>query len=273
MNNICIVFLASPKDNKLSCGDLRLDMFYKAYKNITDKLKLDVIIFHEDYTEDIFNNFKKIYNNVKFQIVDFKRPDLDFNKYLRRPKGYMMMCRFFSGVMQNMEILEKYDSYIRFDDDSFLIEPFINQDIILNKLYSSDYSFRTIFFDYKGGENLLEFTLNFCKENNLQISNNNILNQLNMGLCPYNNFHYSTIKLWKHPIIKKYIDEIESIGGILLKGWMDANIHAMIIWILCPSLNISVKEITNFGYRHNQHFSIINSLNFSYKGNVYFYPK
>ena len=37
--------------------------------------------------------------------------------------------------------------------------------------------------------------------------------------------------------------------------------------------NISVKAITNFGYRHNRHFSNINSVNFVYKKDADFYPK
>mgnify|MGYP001997818112 CR=1 FL=1 len=62
------------------------------------------------------------------------------NSICFRPKGYLMMCRFFSGEMQKHPALQKYDGYIRFDDDSFLIEPFISQNNFYYKLYSIDIS-------------------------------------------------------------------------------------------------------------------------------------
>ena len=54
---------------------------------------------------------------------------------------------------------------------------------------------------------------------------------------------------------------------------MDANIHAMIIYILCPLLYIPTQEIKDFGYRHNKHFSILNSNRHTFKQNEDFYPK
>ena len=68
-------------------------------------------------------------------------------QFVNVAKGYMMMCRFFSGIMQNHKILEKYDSYIRFDDDSFLIEPYINIEKFLTNANDCSYIFRSIFFE------------------------------------------------------------------------------------------------------------------------------
>ena len=61
-------------------------------------------------------------------------------------------------------------------------------------------------------------------------------------------------------------------NGTLLYNWMDANIHAMIIFVLCPLLYIPIKEITDFGYRHNIHFSKLDSIGIDLKHNVEFYP-
>jgi len=69
------------------------------------------------------------------------------------------------------------------------------------------------------------------------------------------------------------LEEIEKINGCLDKGWMDANIHAMIIFMIFPLINIKYNIITDFGYRHNRHFSIINSHNFVYKSTEDFFPK
>ena len=100
---ICIVYLASPIKNILSTGDKRIDMLYQSLKNVTTVLQLPVIIFHEDFTEQIMSYLKNIYKDIIFSKVDFDRPDLPFVKH-RRPKGYMMMCRFFGGQMQKHKI-------------------------------------------------------------------------------------------------------------------------------------------------------------------------
>ena len=67
------------------------------------------------------------------------------------------------------------------------------------------------------------------------------------------------LDLWKNSIIKNYTERIINMNGTLLYNWMDANVHAMIIFVLCPLLYIPIKEITDFGYIHNKHFSILNS--------------
>ena len=51
-----------------------------------------------------------------------------------------------------------------------------------------------------------------------------------------------------------YNEDVHALYGTLLYNWMDANIHGMIIFVLCPLLYIPVKVITDFGYRHNRHF-------------------
>ena len=128
---------------------------------------------------------------------------------------------------------------------------------------------------------LFSFTYSFCINNNLPIKQSFpylrkigfIKNEIYTGMSPYNNFHYSKFNLWKHIIIKKYINSIHNINGCLLYNWMDANIHGIIIFVLCPLLKINVKPITDFGYRHNWEFCIINNIT-SYQNNkVPFYPK
>ena len=184
-----------------------------------------------------------------------------------------------------MDILKDYDSYIRMDDDSFLIEPFINQERFLSEANKSYYTYRTIFYDNVEDINnpigLYNFTYNFCKLYKLDIDG--LLPKLKelgflnngkyTGLCPYNNFHFSKLDLWKNSIIKNYTDRIKNMNGTLLYNLMDANIHAMIIYILCPLLYIQTQEIKDFGYRHNKHFSILNSNRHTFKQNEDFYPK
>ena len=308
--NPCIVYLASRLDDYnsiLSTGESRFEMNCCSLRNITSQLNLPVIMFHEDFSENEINIMKDIYSNIVFEKIDFNNEKLDFNQepcktsnisngicicsnnsknprdICFRPKGYLMMCRFFSGVMQKHKCLEQYDSYFRFDDDSFLIDPFISEADFLSKFKNLDYGFRSIFYEGKDQSELFNFTLEYCKEI-CETTNNNfeeykvilekkgfIRNKKYCGIAPYNNFHFSKLSLWSHPIITTYIEKIESINGCLNKRWMDANIHGMIIFMIIPLINLKSDLITNFGYRHNRHFSILNSPNITYKSNEDFF--
>ena len=128
--NSCIVYLSSPQLSKLSTGQYRFDMLCKSIENTSTIFKNnDYIIFHEDLDISHQSTILDINNNCKFEKLDFIREELDFKK-LGRPKGYMLMCRFFSGELQKYLIENDYESYIRFDDDSFLLEPDLYQAII-----------------------------------------------------------------------------------------------------------------------------------------------
>ena len=287
MEKTCIIWLINKIDKICKAtGENRLIMAKNSVKNVTSYMKLPVIIFHEDFTDEVKDEFLDIYNNITFCKIDFMNNDLPYDRNVAKcGKGYMMMCRFFSGVMQSMDIFKDYDSYIRMDDDSFLIDPIIDTDKFLVEAKNYYYVNRTIFFDnpehMTAETGLFKFTYDFCKNYNLKIDE--LIPRLNemgflknnkyTGLCPYNNFHYSKLNLWKNSIIKTYTDKIISMNGTLLYNWMDANIHAMIIYVLCPLLYISTKEITDFGYRHNRHFSKLNSNLYDFKNNVEFYPK
>ena len=287
MEKTCIIWLINKIDKICKAtGENRLIMAQNSVKNVTSYMKLPVIIFHEDFTEEVKRDFLNIYENITFCSVDFQNNNLPYDKNVSKcSKGYMMMCRFFSGEMQSMDILKDYDSYIRMDDDSFLIEPFINQEKFLSEANKCYYTYRTIFYDNVEDINnpigLYNFTYNFCKSYKLDIDG--LLPKLKelgflnngkyTGLCPYNNFHFSKLDLWKNSIIKNYTDRIKNMNGTLLYNWMDANIHAMIIYILSPLLYIPTQEIKDFGYRHNKHFSILNSNRHTFKQNEDFYPK
>ena len=287
MTGTCIIWLIN-KINKVckATGENRLIMAKNSVKNVTSYLKLPVIIFHEDFTEEVKRDFLNIYENITFCKIDFQNNDLPYDKNVSKcSKGYMMMCRFFSGEMQSMDILNNYDSYIRMDDDSFLIDPIIDQERFLSEANNSFYVYRTVFIDnvedINNPNGLYNFTYNFCKSCKLDIDGlvpklkqlGFINNGKYTGLCPYNNFHFSKLDLWKNSIIKNYTERIVNMNGTLLYNWMDANVHAMIIFVLCPLLYIPVKVITDFGYRHNKHFAILNTDRHTFINEEDFYPK
>jgi hypothetical protein len=74
--------------------------------------------------------------------------------------------------------------------------------------------------------------------------------------------------LWKKPIVREYIQEIEKANGILGHAWLDANIHAMIVHIIVPC----AKHIGTFGYHHNKHVSKMNSMDVTWNDALPFHP-
>ena len=144
--NSCIVYLSSPQQSKLSTGKYRFDMLRESIKNTSSIFKNeDYIIFHEDLDISHQSIILDINDKCKFEKLDFKREDLEFKQF-GRPKGYMLMCRFFSGELQNFLIEKGYESYIRFDDDSFLLKPYIKPDNVKKELHNNDYIFNFIIF-------------------------------------------------------------------------------------------------------------------------------
>ena len=289
LKSCCIVWLVNRVESICkSTGEPRLIMTKESVRNVTEHIKLPVLIFHEDLTPDIMEDFIEIYKDITFHKLDsFRDNALPYNKSnCKCSKGYMTMCRFFSGILQQHEALQCYEHYIRMDDDSFLIEPFIDIDTFLYPWHSgnSDYVFRTLFKDNAEKINkpngLFNFTNQFCLQYKLPIHKlipdlikiQFLYNDMYTGLAPYNNFHYSSLKLWKHPVIKHYIKIIIDNNFIHKHGWMDANIHAMIIFILAPLIGMKVQNITNFGYRHNRTFSILDRCGSVYRGEESFYP-
>jgi len=281
MSSLCIVYLASPKDRKIGCCDFssKFDIL-KASLNITTTLfkNTDIYVFHEDFSELQFNSLPKVKEYIK---VDFTGFDDIFVEHIF-PKGYILMCRFFSGIMQKYNQISNYTHYMRLDDDSYFLEPFITQEKINNMLHY-DYVFRSLFNDLKDHQSLFNFTIEYLKKEGFENltklyeylkeikfldSNNNYT-----GLAPYNNFHISSLKLWNNTCVKKYIEEIEKGGYILKNGWLDANIHAMIIFVIAPFTDLKIIHNGTFGYRHNKHFSFINSTEIQWQDHLSFYPK
>lgn len=287
--NYCIVYLASPQESRLSTNQLRFDMLCASLKNTTKVFdSVDYYIFHEDLDEKHQETLRYLHNSTTyFEKLDFVRNDLEFKKF-GRPKGYMLMCRFFSGELQQFLISKGYDGYIRFDDDSFLLEPMMKKEDIERSMLQIPYIFRSLFVDAqpkfndgKPMQSLYDFTKKYVLQKGYSMDSLYpiLLKQkfitstgLYTGIAPYNNFHATHLDMWKHPLIKDYILSLQKENGCLMYFWMDANIHAMILFILCPLANIMFSLKTDFGYRHNRHFSILGSPQISYRNNEDFYP-
>jgi hypothetical protein len=185
-----------------------------------------------------------------------------------------MMCRFFSGVMQSHPDVAKYTHYMRLDDDSYFTTPFLTQKHIESDLLKHDYVYRSTFGDPQDQQSLWEFTLEFLRKEGYAAHIETLKKELRKkyflrgdqytGLAPYNNFHIASQRLWQNPMIQRYIQAIEDSHGILKYGWMDANIHAMIMFALTLFIGMKIHVDTSFGYRHNRHVSRMNDVGVDY---------
>lgn len=267
----CIVYLASPKSHHIyndPTQESRLELLQGSL-TIARRLfpNVDILVFHEDYTEEEFAALPEV---TTFVHVDFSGQEAFCNRSLRRPYGYLMMCRFFSGVMQSHPDVAKYTHYMRLDDDSYFQTPSLTQEHVERNLLKHDYVFRSVFQDSQDQQSLFEFTLDFLRKEGYGAHIETLKNELRKkyvlhgdtytGLAPYNNFHIASQRLWQNPLIQRYITAIEDSHGILQKGWMDANIHAMIVFVLTLFIGMKIHHDGTFGYRHNRHVSRLDSV-------------
>jgi hypothetical protein len=282
--SLCIVYLASPTDFLIHPQTDKRRRYEALKYSMTSVRKLfpktPIYVFHEDYTEEDKQGLN--YTTATFVQVDFTGFESVYRN-IHASLGYMMMCRFFSGILQSHPALQTHTHYIRFDDDSYLTPPFLTEERA--KLFlNCDYVYRSVFREAKPQQSLYEFTLQFLRSTAATnvISERLLIQRLQRegivignrytGKAPYNNFHCASLRLWSHPLVSRYIQAIESVHGILHHGWLDANIHAMVVWVLAPLLSLEVYADTAFGYRHNQHVSLLDSLSVVFEPRLKFIP-
>ncbi len=247
MSNLAVVYLASPK----AAGWMdwtRLDCLVASLKLLRLHAPAwPVIVFHEDYEEAEMERLKAVAENITFEKVDFsgqehlhvnRRPDNRVGTY-----GYCMMCRFFSGQMQNHPAIQPYTHYMRLDDDSYIMEP-LTPDCV-ERILSSDYTFRSLY--QESHREIYDYTVDFMNKEGLPKTNRECTSD-----SPYNNFHVSSLAMWRHPVVRKFLNGIEDMYPFAKFGWTDTNVHSMLIWLLGPALGFKVN-IERFAYRHNLH--------------------
>ena len=241
--------------------------------------KLPIIIFHEDYGQQQFDELRKIFEDIQFETVDFSGGQEHF---IHRPKEggnyeqqrtYLLMCRFFCGQVQNHPAVQKYEYYMRLDDDSFFMEPRLDD---FNRLLQYDYTYRSEYTD-REHITLCEFTQQFLGRHGFdsrELAQRGIdTRKAYSSRGIYNNFHISRLSMWQHPLIKAYLDDIEETHGILRGMWFDSRIQAIIAWVLMPLVGLKSGIIVDFGYRHNRHRSQHNSTGDPvYEDHLFFCP-
>lgn len=276
----CIVYLGPPKNWLIHNTQTRRINALRASLQIARKCfpSTDIYVFHEDYTEEEFAACPEV---TKFLEVDFKTGSEYYVPH-SCSKGYLMMCRFFCGILQQHPILEQYTHYMRLDDDSYFMDIYPTEQHI-QSLADTDYVYRSLFRDRRNHHFLYKFTLQYLRSigfgeyiphlERLLIEKTFLDGDGNYtGLAPYNNFHLASMRLWKHPVVTNYINLLESEHKILREGWLDANVHAMIIFVIAPFIGMKVAHDGAFGYRHNHTVSPINTVGITWNEALPFYP-
>jgi hypothetical protein len=277
----CIVYLASPKSHHIFNDpeqESRLELIRGSLR-ITRKHfpTTDIFVFHEDYEDEQFALLPGV---TEFIRVDFSGQEEFCTKSLRRPYGYLMMCRFFSGIMQSHPRVREYTHYMRLDDDSYFQTPYLTEEYVKTHLLKHDYVFRSVFQDTQDQASLFAFTLDFLRKEGYAPYIDTLKQELRKkyllqgdtytGLAPYNNFHIASQRLWQTPLVQRYIAAIEESHGILQNGWMDANIHAMVVYVLALFCGMKIHHDATFGYRHNRHVSRMDSTGIHYEKSLPF---
>ena len=91
LKSCCIVWLVNRVESICkSTGEPRLIMTKESVRNVTEHIKLPVLIFHEDLTPDIMEDFIEIYKDITFHKLDsFRDNALPYNKSnCKCSKGY-----------------------------------------------------------------------------------------------------------------------------------------------------------------------------------------
>ncbi len=249
MSDMVVVYLASPRAHGWMDWT-RLDCLVASLK----LLRLHcppwpVIVFHEDYTEEDRQRLLAVTPEITFEQIDFSgeeqyhinhRPDNRVGTY-----GYCRMCQFFCGEMQRHPALQPYMRYLRLDDDSYIMEPLKPETLRL--IQNHDYSYRST-----------------CQEKHQHIWDNAVAFMKREGIpkslhlqyhpdVPYNNFHVSSLAMWRKPEIQKFLQEAEAQHRYVQDGWTDASVHNVVIKLLGFPLAVSVYRDRSFAYRHNVH--------------------
>lgn len=282
MPSWCIVYLASPKDRRIfGTGARKLDILRASLRIARACFpETPIFVFHEDFGEEEKALCPEV---TEFHPVDFETGSEEYVKY-EFPKGYMMMCRFFSGILQKHPRLQDFTHYMRLDDDSYFLEPIPTPALIAGFL-TKDYVYRSVFHDRKEHQGLYDFTIEFLRSKGATDASIRTLevhlrtigfldgSRQYTGLAPYNNFHLSSLRLWSNPLIAEYTDRLERVHAILRKGWLDANIHSMIVFVLLPFIGYSSHLALDFGYRHNKHVSSNTDSSIRWVDSLPFHPR
>ncbi len=159
--------------------------------------------------------------------------------------GYASMCRLWSGRLQQMKFLQRYQYYMRMDDDSLLIETPSFDPFQKMKDQQLKYVYRRTAYDHWGVAKLWEAAKPF-----VEITGETpfVHNSEYVGMQPYNNFHITEVSFWTSPKWIELWDAINHAHVFFRYRAGDANVHAIACMLMTPR---QVAMWSDFPYRHN----------------------
>ena len=230
------------------------------YKNYNNMVKYPVIIFHDDITDNVIQDFTRaLFNHIGqthsiiFERIEFKLPewvssDISlYNPPLHQFRlGYRHMCRWYSGEIYKHDRLKSYDWYMRMDSDSFLMSP-VTYDLFEymednKKVYGyistleKDEPFVV--------EGLWETTQDFIKDKNIV---SKLPKKWEYEMF-YTNFELVSINTIRSSLYMDYYDYLDKSGNIYYRRWGDAPIRWLgLNMIMNPS---KFHAFDDFCYQH-----------------------
>jgi len=229
--------------------------------NFNDGFNYPVIIFHEDFSDNLMENIRKStpsklqFAQVKFDIPDFLNkdeiPEFVYVDGYEFSIGFRHMCRFFSGLIFQQHVLKDYDYLWRLDSDSFILGK-IDYDIF-QFMQENNYTYGYIHILKEHPDAVKGFwdiVKKYIQENNIKPTflNNFTIDGIWDRSYYYANFEISKLDFWRSEYFLKYFDYIDKSGGIYKYRWGDTIIHFLAISMFIPESRI--HKFSDISYQH-----------------------
>lgn len=153
-----------------------------------------------------------------------------------RPLGYRSMCRLWSGRLQNMAFLDKYDYYMRLDDDSFFVDKLTYDPFQMMNIESLDYLLNRRSDDAWGVAQLKK-----------TIAKHGVYSGSTMS--PYTNFHVARLSIFRTDAFKRLWIDLDADRIFMKHRVGDALLHSALLELYVR--NESIKTDPMLPYAHN----------------------
>lgn len=230
-----------------------------------------LVVFHEDFTIDDELYLTAMLSNRT--VVTFLR--VNFNAYpgnitrgmienwsnggdgsvAGRGPGYRMMCRFWSGIVQNHPSLDRFDYYLRLDDDTRFDGTPPQDFFSLAESKQIKYIFRVNMHDSWGGNQLHQVFERYIDQYPADVNGTLDMDALKQVQShqqhPYTNFHVSSFDFWRTREFLRFFQMCDKDQLFMKYRVGDTT------FISYPMFMYLKKEemmmLTDFTYHHNFH--------------------
>lgn len=233
-------------------------------RHFNDRFHYPVIIFHEDFTEDLKEELgRRTRSPLSFGLLDFALPDFVNRSEVpekilgRFGIGYRHMCRFFGGHIYQHPSLQGYDWYWRLDTDSFL-RGRIDYDLFRH-MEANDLWYGYIVMLKEKPEvavGLWEATKAYIKQHGLESPATRALEAANGDWnyrYYYNNFEIIKLEFGRSRAYQDYFSYLDRLGGIYKHRWGDAPIRTLAVAMFVPEKK--VHQFKDVPYSHAGYYT------------------